>query len=473
MARLEGLTRHAGDAPPTMQTKNPKLVMATTILASSLAFIDGSVVNVGLPTIGASLHAGAEQMQWVINAYLLPLSALLLLGGAAGDRYGRVRLLVIGTLVFGAASIACALAPTLDVLLWARGAQGLGAAALMPNSLAILGNSFSGEARGRAIGIWAAMGAVTGAAAPVLGGWLIDTAGWRWIFGINIPFALGAIVLALAYVREAAADRKTRPLDLLGGTLATVALGCWTWGLTVGSGQGGWTVSAILSMMSGAALSAAFVWTENKRGDNAMMPLALFASKSFVGLTLLTLLLYGALGSLLVLVPYVLIRVCGYSGAGAGAALLPLALVLALLSPTVGKLAGRMGPRVPLTLGPLVVAGGFLLTLRISAHGAYWTTIFPALFVIAVGMAGAVAPLTTAVLSAVDARHVGAASGFNSAAARTGGLVATALLGAVLAAAGDELLSGFHVAAVVCALSSLGAAGAVFFMVENKTANAG
>jgi predicted MFS family arabinose efflux permease len=223
-------------------------------------------------------------------------------------------------------------------------------------------------------------------------------------------------------------------------------------------------------MIIGATLSAAFVWTENKRGDDAMMPLALFASKSFVGLTLLTLLLYGALGSLLVLMPYVLIRVAGYSGAGAGAALLPLALVLALLSPTIGKLAGRIGPRLPLTLGPLMVAGGFLLTLRISRHGAYWTTIFPALFVIAVGMSGAVAPLTTAVLGAVDARHVGAASGFNSAVARTGGLVATALLGAVLAATGNELVSGFHVATVVCALASLAAAAAVFFMVENGRA---
>jgi EmrB/QacA subfamily drug resistance transporter len=451
-----------------MQTKFPKLVIATTILASSLAFIDGSVVNVGLPSIGASLHAGAEQMQWVINAYLLPLSALLLLGGAAGDRFGRVRLLVTGTLVFGAASIACAFAPTLGALLFARGVQGLGAAALMPNSLAILGNAFSGEARGRAIGIWAATGAVMGAAAPVLGGWLIDTAGWRWIFGINIPFALGAIVLALAYVRESAVDKKAQPLDIVGGTLATVALGSLTWGLTVGSGHGGWTIPAIFSMIIGATFSAAFVWIEKKRGEKAMMPLALFASKGFVGLSLLTLLLYGSLGSLVVLVPYVLIRAASYSGKAAGAALLPLALVLALLSPTIGKLSGRIGPRLPLIVGPLVVAIGFLLTLRIGQQGAYWTTIFPALLVIALGMAGAVAPLTTAVLTAVDAGHVGSASGFNNAVARTGGLVATALLGGVLGAAGEKLVSEFHLAAVVCALASLGAAGSVFFMVGNS-----
>jgi EmrB/QacA subfamily drug resistance transporter len=452
-----------------MQTKYPKLVIATTILASSLAFIDGSVVNVGLPAIGASLHAGAEQMQWVINAYLLPLSALLLLGGAAGDRFGRVRLLVIGILIFGAASIACAFAPTLGVLLFARGMQGFGAAALMPNSLAILGNSFSGQARGRAIGIWASMGAVMGAAAPVLGGWLIDTAGWRWIFGINIPFVLGAIVLALAFVREAPATTKPQPLDIVGGMLATGALGCLTWGLTVGSGHSGWTFPAILSTVSGATLFAAFVWTEKRRGESAMMPLALFASESFIGLTLLTLLLYGALACLLVLVPYVLIRSAGYSGAAAGAALVPLAIVLALLSPAIGKLSGRIGPRMPLTIGPLVVALGFLLTLRIGRHGAYWTTIFPALLVIAVGMSGAVAPLTTAVLSAVDSRHVGSASGFNSAVARTGGLVATALVGSVLGAVGDALISEFHIAAVACALAALGAAGSAFFMVKNAT----
>ena len=452
-----------------VQTKYPTLVIATTILASSLAFIDGSVVNVGLPSIGSSLHAGAEQMQWVINAYLLPLSALLLLGGAAGDRFGRVRLLVLGTLLFGAASILCALAPTLGVLLFARGIQGLGAAALMPNSLAILGNAFSGEARGRAIGIWAAMGAVMGAAAPVLGGWLIDTAGWRWIFGINIPFALGAIGLALAFVREAAVDTRHQPLDLIGGALATIALGSFTWGLTVGSGRGGWAISAIVSMIIGAALSAIFLWAEKKRGENAMMPLALFASKSFVGLTLLTLLLYGALGSLLVLMPYVLIRAAGYSSASAGAALLPLAIVLALLSPTIGRLAGRIGSRAPLIVGPLVVAAGFLLILRVDRQGAYWTTILPALLVIAVGMAGAVAPLTTAVLTAVDARHVGSASGFNSAVARTGGLVATALLGGVLGAAGDRLQAGFHIAAVVCALASLGAAGSALLLIEDST----
>lgn len=448
--------------------QHPKLVLTTTILASSLAFIDGSVVNVGLPAIGETFHAGAETLPWVINAYLLPLSALLLLGGGAGDRFGRVRLLVIGTLFFGVGSVACAVAPSLAWLLSARGIQGMGAALLMPNSLAILGTSFSGEARGRAIGIWASMGAVMGAAGPVLGGWLIDTVGWRSIFFVNVPFALGAIGLALAFVRDTPKDRKNQPLDIHGGILATLSLGALTWALTVGSGPTGWTVAAIIALVAGFGLLIAFLWIEKLRGEGAMMPLALFGSSTFIGLTLLTLLLYGALGGLVVLIPYVLIRAATYSGTSAGAALLPFAIILALVSPLIGGVSGRIGARIPLSVGSLIVAAGFLLVLRISADGNYWTEVLPAMIVIAFGMSGAVAPLTTAILSSVNARHTGAASGLNSAVARTGGLVATALLGGVLGTAGSRLVMGFHIAAVVCVLASVGAAAAAFFLVKNN-----
>jgi EmrB/QacA subfamily drug resistance transporter len=447
--------------------EHPKLVLTTTILASSLAFIDGSVVNVGLPAIGATFHAGAEALPWVINAYLLPLSALLLLGGGAGDRFGRVRLLIIGTLFFGVGSVACAIAPSLAWLLFARGVQGMGAALLMPNSLAILGNSFSGEARGRAIGIWASMGAVMGAAGPVFGGWLIDTVGWRSIFLVNVPFALGAIGLALAFVRDTTKDKKNQPLDIQGGILATLSLGALTWALTVGSGPAGWTAVAIIALVAGFGLLIAFIWIEKLRGENAMMPLALFASPNFVGLTLLTVLLYGALGGLVVLIPYVLIRAAAYSGTAAGAALLPFAVILALVSPLIGGLSGRIGARIPLSVGSLLVSAGFFLTLRISADGDYWTEVLPAMVVIAFGMSGAVAPLTTAILASVDARHTGAASGLNSAVARTGGLVATALLGGILGTVGSRLIIGFHVAAVVCALASLGASAAAFFLVKD------
>jgi EmrB/QacA subfamily drug resistance transporter len=447
----------------------PHWVLATTILASSLAFVDGSVVNVGLPAIANTFKASAGNLQWIINAYLLPLSALLLLGGAAGDRFGRTRLLIIGTALFGIASLICAFAPSMSWLVAARGLQGIGAALLMPNSLAILGTSFSGEARGRAIGIWASMGALMAAVGPVLGGWLIDTIGWRTIFYINLPLATGAIILAFLFVKERHQEDKTQKLDILGGLLATASLGAITWGLTIGSGHAGWTPTAVLSTLTGIILMLGFMFVEKFKGESAMMPLALFGSSSFIGLTLLTFLLYGALGALLVLVPYVLIQAAGYSGTQAGSALLPFAILLTLVSPIMGALAGRIGPRAPLSIGPLVVAIGFLLALRIGPHADYWTTVFPAILMIALGMSGAVAPLTTAVLASVNERHTGSASGLNSAVARTGGMVATALLGGVLGAAGPALISGFHAAAIACAVASVAASASAFFLIRIRT----
>jgi EmrB/QacA subfamily drug resistance transporter len=421
--------------------------------------VDGSVVNVGLPAIGASLGTDAVGLQWVVNAYLLPLSALLLLGGAAGDRFGSRRLLMIGLAMFGVASIACAAAPSLAWLLVARFVQGVSAAMLMPSSLAILGDSFSGEAKGRAVGIWAAAGAAAGAIGPVLGGWLIDAGSWRLIFLINIPLAAAALALAYFYV-DADDDNSSDRLDLSGAILATGGLGLTTWALTEGAGRS-WSISALAALAAGGLLLMAFVFAEGRRGDKAMMPLALFGSRSFVGLTLLTFLLYGALGGLFVLVPYLLIEGGGYSATQAGAALLPLPVIIAIASPAAGALAAKTGPRWPLVIGPLVVAIGCLLSIRIGLDTSYWSGVLPGMVVIALGMAGAVAPLTTAVLMSVDSRHVGVASGMNSAVARTGGLVATALIGAVMNASGPALASAFGVAAivgaVVCAAASLAA----------------
>ena len=437
-----------------------RLVLATCILASSLAFVDGSVVNVALPDVGRALHADAGDLQWLVNAYLLPLSALLLLGGAAGDRFGRRRLLIAGTILFATASLACALAPNLSSLLAARGFQGVGAAMLMPNSLAILGATFSGEAKGRAIGIWAATGAAMGALGPVLGGWLIDTVGWRAIFFINLPLASGAVLLASRFVPKDATGEK-RALDVWGGVIVTAALAAATWALTAGSGPAGWTNPALVAAAAAAALTAGFLLVERRMGEGAMTPLSLFGSKTFVGLTLLTLLLYGALGGLFVLLPFLLIQKAGYSATQAGAALLPVPLVLAILSPAMGALAGRIGPRLPLAVGPLVVASGFVLLTRIGGRAGYWMQVLPALLVIAVGLSGAVAPLTTAILASVDNRHTGSASGLNSAVARIGGLVATALVGEVLAAKGEDLLASFHIAAwtgaSACVLAGLSA----------------
>ena len=445
---------------------HPNWVLATTILASSLAFVDGSVVNVGLPAIRASLDANSETLPWVINAYLLPLSALLLLGGAAGDRFGRKRLLILGIAIFALASIFCAIAVDMPWLLFGRGIQGGGAAILLPNSLAILGDAFTGARRGRAIGTWAAIGAAVGAVGPVLGGWLIDTIGWRAIFLLNLPLAFAAIALALAFIEDKH-NAKHMPLDVIGGLLATAGLGILTWGLTIGSGRAGWDVQAVTATIAGAALIGTFVRFEGIRGERAMMPLALFASRTFAGLTLLTFFLYGALGGLLVLLPYVLIVADRYSGTAAGAALLPFPLVIALASPIMGSLAGRIGSRLPLTIGPIIVAAGFWFLLRIDGSADYWTAVLPAVLIIAVGMAGAVAPLTTAVLSSVDTAHTGSASGFNSAVSRTGGLVVTALLGAVLGANGHDLISEFHAAALAGAALAMAASASAFFLVRN------
>jgi MFS family permease len=330
----------------------------------------------------------------------------------------------------------------------------------MPNSLAILGQSFAGEAKGRAIGIWAAAGAAAAAIGPVLGGWLIDAGSWRLVFLINVPLSVATIALASRYV-DRDVDDAANSLDWLGGVLVTAALGLATWALTEGSGLA-WSPSTFVALGTGLIFLLLFLSAERRLGNGAMMPLSLFGSRSFVGLTLLTLLLYGALGGLFVLVPYMLIQAGEYTATQAGAALLPLPLVIAVASPAAGALAAKVGPRWLLTTGPLIVAAGLLLMLRIGPATSYWLGVFPAIVVIALGMACAVAPLTTAVLMSVDSSHTGAASGLNSAVARTGGLVATALIGPVIASSGPALLSAFDVAAatgaVICAAAAASAA---------------
>ena len=405
--------------------------------------MDGSVTNVALPAIRDSYGAGAQQVQWVVNAYLLPLSALLLLGGALGDHFGRRRLLVLGTSAFGVSSLVCALAPSLPLLLAARAAQGVGAALLLPNSLALLNAAFSGEKRGRAVGIWASAGAAAAAIAPLIGGWLVGTVGWPAIFYINLPLAAGAIVLALRFVGESREPGAGRT-DYAGALLATLGLGGLTYALTLWSATRQFTSSAVLALAAGAALLGAFLWIEYRRGLRAMMPLGLFVSRCFSGLNLLTFLLYGAFGAAMLLIPYVLITSGGYSPVRAGLAMLPLPILMTALSPTMGSLAARTGPRLPLTIGPLVVAAGLCLAVLAEQGSRYWTGIFPMILISAAGMTIAVAPLTSSVLGSVEERHVAMASGFNSAVARTGGLIATALLGSVLASKGEELFAEFH-----------------------------
>jgi EmrB/QacA subfamily drug resistance transporter len=437
---------------------HPRWTLVTCILASSLSFVDSSVLNVALPAIRESYSAGAQDVQWVVNAYLLPLSALLLLGGALGDHFGRRRLLIGGTALFGIASLVCALSPSLPILLGARAAQGIGAALLLPNSLALLNAAYRGEQRGRAVGIWAAAGAASAAVAPLIGGWLVGSVGWPAIFYINLPLAVGAVVLALLYVAESR-EREGGRTDYAGAMFATGGLGGITYALTLWSASGHFGGEAVIALTIGILLIAAFLVDEHRRGDRAMMPLELFRGRCFSGLNLLTFLLYAAFGAAMLLIPYVLITSGGYSPVEAGLAMLPMPVLMTAASPTMGGFASRTGPRLPLTVGPLVVAAGLMLSLLIHEHGSYWTGPFPAILVMAAGMTIAVAPLTASVLGSVEERHVAMASGFNSAVARVGGLIATALLGAVLGSEGRQLFTGFHsammVSAAVAALSSL------------------
>ena len=467
------------------RTAHPRGTLTATILGSSLAFIDGSVVNVGLPAIERDLSgsgASGATIGWLINAYLLPLGALVLLGGVAGDRYGRRRMFLGGMAVFSAASLACASAPSFGWLLAARAAQGVGAAFLMPSSLALIGAAFEGEARGRAVGTWAAAGAVTGALGPLAGGWLIDAVGWRAIFLVNLPIAALAAWLAWRKVEESR-SADAAPLDIAGAVLATGGLGALTFGLTLLAGGGaaagghGGASLALASMAAGAVALVAFVVVEKRAGSAAMMPLALFATRGFVGVSLLTLFLYAALGGMMVLLPWLLISSAGYSAAEAGAALLPLPVALGLGSRGAGRLAERFGPRLLLTIGPCIVAAGFALLLRIDSGAvSYVGTVLPALAVLACGLTLSVAPLTAAVMGAVDDGHVGSASGVNNAVARIAGLLATALLGLVLAsdAHGAGFIGRFHGAVWAgCVLALLAGASAFALVSPGAAAPAG
>jgi EmrB/QacA subfamily drug resistance transporter len=441
---------------------HPNWTLAMSVAASSLSFIDGSILNVALPAIRASTGAAAAEVQWVVNGYTLPLATLILLGGALGDHHGRRRWLVIGTALFGIASLLCALSRSLEPLLIGRALQGIGAAMLLPNSLALLNGAFEGEGRGRAVGIWAAAGAISAAIAPLAGGWLVEHFGWPSIFFINIPLVLAAILIAMTKVEENKEPEKGR-LDLGGAALATLGIGAATYGLTLWSADFIIGTVSGLTMAAGAVMLVGFAFYERKKGDKAMVPLHLFRNRCFSSLNLMTLLLYGSFGGAMLLVPFVLIEAGGYSPIEAGLSLLPLSILIGLASPMMGKLAERVGPRWPLTIGPLVVGAGLVLATRIASDQHYWTHVFPAILLMSIGMALAVAPLTSTVLSSVDRHQTGMASGLNSALSRLGGLVVVALLGSVLMAKGEDMLRPFAMALVVMGVvAGLGGVAAFF-----------
>jgi EmrB/QacA subfamily drug resistance transporter len=450
-----------GDVPHRGSTR---WVLPATILGSSMSFIDGSVVNVALPAIQLDFATNLGALQWVMNGYLLALASLILLGGAAGDRVGLRRVFMSGLCVFVAASVACAFAPSPSLLVAARFLQGVGAALLVPSSLAIVGAAYEGDARGPAIGTWAAAGALTTAFGPPLGGWLVDTFGWRWIFLLNAPIGLVALLLAIKLSPDRRVDRSV-PLDYRGAVLATAALGLLTFGLMSLGDRG--VFEGLVAVAGFLAVGGWFLRHET-RVASPMMPLSLFRDRSFSGANVLTVLLYAALGGAFFLLPLVLIRVHGYSATAAGAALLPFVAILGLGSRAAGRLGSRLGPRIPLVVGPLVAAAGFAFLALGATDPGYVAGYLPGLVVVGVGMAITIAPLTTTVFDTAPGDMNGIASGINNAAARAGSLLAIAALGLLYPISPGEMPGGaalataytraMFAAAVLGGLSALTAA---------------
>jgi EmrB/QacA subfamily drug resistance transporter len=458
------------DAGIRYGTSTARWVLAATVLGSGMAFLDSTVVNVALPAIAEDLDAGIRGLQWILDGYLVTLTALILLGGSLGDHYGRRRMYVYGLVGFTVASVLCGIAPNTGTLIAARALQGVGGALLVPGSLAIISATFQTSDRSRAIGAWSGLAGVSSALGPLVGGYLVDAASWRWVFLINVPIAAVAIWITVRHVPETRDEMVTGRPDIPGAVLASAGLAGVAYALI--EGPDGMTPGIALAAVLGVVALVTFVTVELRTPD-PMLPMDLFRSQQFTGANLTTLAVYTALGAALFLVVLELQVVLDYSALESGCALLPITVLMLLLSPRAGQLAQRIGPRIPMTVGPLIVAAAFLLFASVDDGSGYLAGVLPAATVLGLGLSVTVAPLTAAVLGAVEDRHVGIASGVNNAVARLAGLLAVAALPGVVgldtASSGSTFSDGYRQAMLISAvIAAVG--GVIAFLTVRKVA---
>ncbi|MBY6539362.1 MFS transporter [Rhodococcus sp. BP-349] len=467
-ARLRRLSRRPVTSPPPtvpLSSARGRWIVLATVLGSTLSLLDGTVVTIALPDIGTELGADVSGLQWTVTGYTLTLAAFVLLGGSLGDRVGRRRIFVLGTIWFAVASVACGLAPNVEFLVLARVVQGIGAALVTPGSLAILSASIDPKDRGAAIGLWSGFGGIGSAVGPLLGGWLVEIAGWRSIFLLNVPLAVAVVVVALRHVPETRDPETSGRLDLPGAAVVALALAA----LTYGAIDGRWPIIAI-----GLVGMAVFVVVE-RRTAHPLVPPSLFSSRVFVAANIVTFAAYAALGGVFFLLLLQLQVALGYSALAAGTATLPITAALLLLSARAGALAGRIGPRLPMTVGPLVAAVGLVLMIRIEPGSTYLGAVLPAVVVFGVGLSLLVAPLTAAVIGAAPASHAGTASAVNNAVARTAQLLSVAAIPGIVGISGQldpaQFSSGFRAAMLICAamLALAGALAAVSIRTPRPT----
>jgi EmrB/QacA subfamily drug resistance transporter len=447
-------------------------VLGITVLGSGIAFLEATVVNVALPAIGEDLGADVAGLQWIINGYLLTLSALILLGGSLGDRYGRRRIFNIGVIWFAVASVLCAVAPNAEILIAARVVQGIGGALLTPGSLAIIEATFQREDRGRAIGAWSALGGIAAAIGPLLGGWLIEAVSWRAIFFINLPIAAFVVWGTARHVPETRDPTITGRLDFPGSALASIALAGLTFTVIQAPEDGFGSPMVLTALVVGVVSAVAFVFVE-RRSPEPMLPLSIFDSRQFSSANVVTFVVYAAMGGVFFFLVVFLQVSLGYSPIAAGAASLPITALMLAFSPRAGALAQRIGPRLPLTLGPIGIAIGMVMMTMIDPGDSYVGAVLPAVIVFGLGLTLVVAPITATVLAAADERHAGVASGVNNAVARTAGLAAVAALPLIVGLTGADyedpaaMTDAFHGAVLACAVLALAGGVLAWLTISN------